>query len=110
MTNIRTTVTSLLATVEVTANSATSLVGAGARGINMLDRYVAEHQRKQALRIAVDQTTYRSTLLNEASMRVAKSEEAIQRELDTNPILKTMYASNYAKLGEALDKAEATLS
>ena len=109
MANITTTFTSLLATVETTANSATKIVFAAGRGIDMLDRYAAEHQHKQALRIAIDRSTYKTTLLNENAMRIAKEEDKIQTELNNNQQLKKIFTENYDMLKEALAQAELSL-
>ena len=102
MTNVRTTVTSLLSTIETTATSATKFVSTTGRAIDMLDRYVGEHQHKQALRIAIERETYKSELLNRTTLALSKEEERIQRELDNNPILTQKFESNYKKLDAIL--------
>ena len=109
MTNITTTFTSLLSTVETTANSATKIITAASRGIDMLDRYASEHQHKQAMRIAIDRATYETTLLNENAMRLAKEEDKILNELNNNSQLKKQFDENYAMLKQALATTKATL-
>lgn len=109
MSNIRTTATALLSTIETTAASATKLVSTSGRAIDMLDRYVGEHQKKQAMRIAIENETYRAELLNRTTLAMSKEEERIQRELDNNPILAAKFKSNYEKLDAILTASAGSL-
>lgn len=110
MANITTTFTSLLSTIETTANSATKIIFAASRGADMLDRYASEHQHKQAMRIAIDRTIYKTELLNRSALALSKEEDKIQTEINNNSQLKQIFTSNHAMLTEALNKAEASLS
>lgn len=109
MANLTTTFTSLLSTIETTANSATKLVTSAGRAADMLDRYASEHQHKQALRIAIDRATYEKDLINAAALRLSKEEDKIQTELNNNNQLKQMFAENYKLLTEAVSATKATL-
>lgn len=109
MANLRTTITSMLSTVDVTANTITSTISTASRSISMLDAYVREQQKKQAIRITIDEENYEHEMLNAASERMAKEEKRIQRELDADPELKQMFHDNYKKLELALKAKKATL-
>ena len=110
MSNVRTTAAALLTTVESTASSATKLVSTTGRAIDMLDRYVGEHQYKQALRIAVERNNYKKELLNRSAEAIAKEEHRIQQELNNNPDLKEKFASNYKELEDILKKVDEHLN
>ena len=109
MTNLTTTARAILSTVDTTATTITNTIGALGRSVNMLDAYVREQQKKQAIRITIDEEGYEHDMLSKAAERMAKEEKRIQRELDTDPELKKMYADNYNKLAEALKAKKATL-
>ena len=110
MTNIRTTLVAALGTVETTAQSATKLVATTGKAIDMLDRYVGEHQYKQALRIAQERQTYRKELLNRTTMAIAQEEHKIQEQLNSNPDLKSKFESNYKELEAILKATEEKLN
>jgi hypothetical protein len=109
MANITTTITSLLSTIDTTATTITNTIGTASRSISMLDAYVKEQQKKQAIRITIAEENYEHEMLTQAAERMAKEEKRIQRELDTDPELKAMFSSNYTKLANALTAKKATL-
>ncbi|QWY83453.1 hypothetical protein [Rhizobium phage RHph_X2_28B] len=109
MANLTTTVTSLLSTIDTTATTLTNTIGTASRSISMLDAYVKEQQKKQAIRITIDEENYEHEMLTKAAERMAKEEKRIQRELDSDPELMQMFKSNYTKLQTALAAKKSTL-
>lgn len=109
MSNLTTTVTSILSTVDTTASTITNTIGTASRAVSMLDAYVKEQQKRQAIRITIDEENYEHEMLTKAAERMSKEEHRIQRELDGNPELKQMFTDNYKKLQQALTAKKATL-
>ncbi len=106
MSNVRTTASALLNTVETTATSVTKVFSTANRAVDMLDRYVAEHQYNQALRIKADRHVYRTNLINRIAMEQSKAEEQITREIENNEVLSEHFKRNFDTISKLLANEE----
>ena len=109
MSNIRSTAAALLSTVDTTATTFTNAIGGVGRGAAMFDSWVREAQKKQAIRIAIEEEDYEHAMLTQAALKQAEQEEEIQRKLDSNADLKTKFEQRYKKLEDALQTKKAAL-
>lgn len=95
------TIVALLGTVNTAAQQITRTVNITGSGLDMLDTYVSAAKIKQEARTKVDLFTFKTSLLEDSSMDIAKRQEALALELNANAGLKALFAENHQKL-EAL--------
>lgn len=87
MATTRMTVGSILGTITDTANMASNLVRTASGGVDMLNRFVDSASTDQRERQVAHRATYRSNLIREASMEIAKGNAeslAFARESEDN--------------------------
>ncbi|QEP29800.1 hypothetical protein HYP99_gp002 [Sinorhizobium phage ort11] len=103
MANLRTTVTSLLGSIQTTADSASKLIDSSSRGIDMLDSYIQQAQWKQKRSHIAERDQFEQDLIREYTERNADAERKIQTKLDSDQVYAAMYKSNMDRLTEKLN-------
>lgn len=108
MTTIVDTISNVLGTVSTTANAATTVVNAIARGATMLDTYVGDKQFEMRADSAAYRNEYSTLAVLQASLKVASKEREIQKQLDSDPDLAAKFAEVHQRIQLAVNKATAS--
>ena len=94
------TLVSMLGTVKITADTAARAVHTVASSLDMLDQYVQDARASQIAHSAINRITMLDNLQTESALEAAKSQAAIQRELNADNVLAELFTKNFAKFGE----------
>lgn len=92
------TTVALLSTVGTVANTISNTVTTVAKSMDMLDMFISTAHKKQAQRTIVDLSTFEDQLIEDTAFENAERQITILNKLESNSALKTIYATNEAKL------------
>lgn len=91
------TLVSMLGAVQVTANTTARAVHTIASTLDMLDQYVQDARVAQIANSENNRLTMLDRLQLEASIEAAKHQAMIQREIDADPVLASLFKENFTK-------------
>ena len=97
------TINTVLGTIQSLALATQQSINSATAGLDMIDTYVSAARQKQADRTKIDLGVYRDNLLKEAAIEQSRKDEAITKELKSNPELAQHFDTNYKKLAALFD-------
>jgi len=101
------TIGSILGAVATTANATSRTVTTAATGLDMLDAFIQKAKRKQTIDIAAEMDNYAINVALEAGAEQQRKEEAILREMHSDPIRKAHFDRIHSRLTAAIEAATA---
>lgn len=101
MASVRMATGSVLATITDSANAVSSVVNTFSSSLAMLNDYVARQRGLQQERAIVENTTFRTQLVQEANLEITQRQEKIDQYLEGNPRRKEIYDQSNAALLKA---------
>lgn len=107
MTTITNTLGKLLNTVGTTAEAASKIITSTTSGLDMLDVFVRTAKEKQEARTAVDMESFYFDLHNEAALENAMKAETLEKELQSNPVLKKHFDHAHSNLKSIIEQVQA---